>query len=155
MTKSDHDTVADQKAEVASYIGSGRGPAENGPKQVADLLTYLEDTYPDDAVLSALAFRAWTAVVTRTAALYSASPDQPGILQSELVRAERWALYLEGKGSPDARTARSLYFGLLACFDPSTDKLEEWFVGHEAQILRELHERYGTVPEGEPDAIFN
>lgn len=155
MTKSNHDTVADQKAEVASYIGSGRGPAEDGPKQVADLLTYLGDTYPDDAVLSALAFRAWTAVVTRTAALYSACTDQPGILKSELDRVERWALYLERRGSPEPKAARSLYFGLSACFDPCTDKLEEWFVGNEAQTLRELHERYGAVPEGEPDAIFN
>ena len=147
--------LADLKQEVADYIGRGHGPDEQGLTQLAELMTYLEETYPDDEVLRVMAFRAWTANALAPSAIYSNVPDEPGLLQAELSRVERWTLYLEGKGDADAETARSLLSGLTACFDPSTGRLEEWFVGHERQTLEELCGRYGKAPEGEPPAVFN
>ena len=147
--------LADLKQEVADYIGRGYGPEETGPAQLAELMTYLEETYPDDEALRVVAFRAWTANTFAASAIYSATPDEPGLLQAELARVERWKLSLEGKGDPEAATARSLWNGLTACFDPSTGQLEEWFVGHERQALEELRVRYGNAPEGEPPAIFS
>lgn len=43
--------LADLKQEVADYIGRGHGPDEQGLTQLAELMTYLEETYPDDEVL--------------------------------------------------------------------------------------------------------
>ncbi|MCA3717380.1 MAG: hypothetical protein IM674_03905 [Brevundimonas sp.] len=142
--------------EIASSVSDPSKWAGDASKTALDdLVTYLEESYGDDDVLKVLVWRAWcasTGVPTRND---TALQERSGALKSERERAERWALYLEGKGSPDAKTPRSLWNGISACFNPHTGKLEEWFVGTEAQTLEELKERYGALPDGEPPAIFN
>lgn len=142
--------------ELAGYISSAdKGFGDIALTALDDLLTYLDDTYPDDEAIQVLAQRAWQAAAHSPVALYSVAPSKPGILKSELARTERWALYLEGKDDPNALFARHLWNALSACFNPATEELEEYYVGDEAQTLAELQAKHGAAPEGEPPAIFN
>jgi len=141
--------LAELRCEVANYIDLSE--CKTGLAQLDDLLTYLEETYPDDEVLRVLSWRTWTSNV----ALSGGDANDQELLKAERDRVERWALYLEGKSDPRAEAVRQLWFGLDACFDPGSGNLEEWFNGLEGQTLKELAGRYGQAPDGEPPAIFN
>ncbi len=120
-----------------------------------DLITYVEEAYDEDEVLKVLVWRAWRANASANPKCDPDNREVTGVLKAERDRAERWALYLEGKGDPKSATARSLWNGIAACLNPHTGELEEWFVGAETSTLEELTARYGPLPKGEPPATFN
>ncbi|RIJ65904.1 hypothetical protein D1604_10255 [Brevundimonas sp. LPMIX5] len=141
--------LAELRNEVATCIGLS--VRETGLAQLDELLTYLEDSYPDDDVLQALSWRAWTSNVGSS----NGDDNEQELLKAERDRVERWVLYLERKGDPSADDVRRLWYGLDCCFNPSSGNLEEWFSGFEGQTLEELIGRHGGAPQGEPPTIFN